>query len=90
MDSYFLVSKIGFVEYRLMVYLLFVFGLNKVFDRIVVMFSIKLIGNEVGFDVRYLCFSFSFMGNYFCSSCFMLDFLYLVGEFNWEKCKLFV
>lgn len=85
-----LISKIGLVEHKLMAYSLPAFGLNKAFDRTVAMLvQVESIGNDGGFDVRHPCLSSRFVGNFTCSSCSNPEALIrLMGDPNWDKCKL--
>ncbi|KAL2936126.1 putative apyrase 7 [Bienertia sinuspersici] len=89
-SKHFLVSKIGVVEHQLMTYSLPAFGLNKAFDRTVDMVTqVKSLGNDAGFDVRHPCLSSYFVKNYTCSVCSKSEsLLRLVGDPNWEKCKM--
>lgn len=89
-DGHLLISKIGHIEHQLIAYSLPSFGLNKAFDRTVSMLTqVNSIENEGGSEVRHPCLSSRFVGNYSCSSCSKpYSLLRLVGDPNWEKCKI--
>lgn len=89
-DGHLLISKIGHIEHQLIAYSLPSFGLNKAFDGTVSMLTqVNSIGNEGGSEVRHPCLSSRFVGNYSCSSCSKpYSLLRLVGDPNWEKCKI--
>ncbi|KAD2806047.1 hypothetical protein E3N88_39424 [Mikania micrantha] len=95
-------SKIGSFEHQIMAASLPTFGLNEAFDRTVVMLSHSqaFIERDFGtFEIAHPCLSYEFTQNYTCHGCFEGNFtrkirksnnflINLVGEPNWEKCKL--
>lgn len=89
-DNHLLLSKIGLVEHQLMAYSLPAFGLNKAFDRTVAMLAqLKSTESDDGSVAKHPCLNSDFLGNYTCSSCSKPDsLLRLVGDPNWEKCKI--
>lgn len=90
-------SKIGSFEHRILAASFPAFGLNKAFDRTVLML-LKERGSET-FEISHPCLGYRFMQNYTCRGCFIDGnsptqmrendkfSLRLVGEPNWEKCK---
>uniref|UniRef100_A0A7C9A3G5 Apyrase n=1 Tax=Opuntia streptacantha TaxID=393608 RepID=A0A7C9A3G5_OPUST len=89
-DNHLLPSRIGSKEHQLMAYSLPSFGLNKAFDRTVSMLTqVNSVGNETGSEVRHPCLSSRFVGNHSCGSCSTpYSLLHLVGDPNWERCKI--
>lgn len=95
-------SKIGSFEHPIMADSLPAFGLNEAFDRTVVMLSYSqgFVERDVGsFEIRHPCLGNEFAQNYTCYGCFRGNsttkmtkdndyFIKIVGEPNWEKCKL--
>ncbi|KAL5547426.1 hypothetical protein UlMin_002657 [Ulmus minor] len=96
-DTHYVRSKLGFIEHHILAYSLPAFGLNKAFDRTVVLLShTEALRDSSGgtLELRHPCFGFDFVHNYTCSEkcksnakteypCF-----YLVGVPNWDKCKI--
>ncbi|KAI3777617.1 hypothetical protein L1987_47417 [Smallanthus sonchifolius] len=95
-------SKIGSFDHRIMAASLPAFGLNEAFDRTVVMLSYSqaFIERDFGtFEIGHPCLGYEFTQNYTCHGCFEGNLtrkmrgnnnflINLVGEPNWEKCKL--
>lgn len=91
-------SKIGSFEHQIIAASLPAFGLNEAFDRTVVMLSNSQHGLGT-FEIKHPCLGYGFTQNYTCHGCFkgnssmemrennILSFN-LVGEPNWEKCKV--
>nr|XP_043617233.1 probable apyrase 7 [Erigeron canadensis] len=95
-------SKIGSFEHKIMAASLPAFGLNEAFDRTVVMLSESkaFINRDLEpFEISHPCLGYGFMHNYTCHGCFKGNStrktrgintfsLNLVGDPNWEKCKV--
>ncbi|KVI06287.1 probable apyrase 7 [Cynara cardunculus var. scolymus] len=90
-------SKIGSFEQPILAASLPAFGLNKAFDRTVLML-LRERGLETS-EISHPCLGHGFTQNYTCRDCFIDGnsptqmresdkfSLHLVGEPNWEKCK---
>ncbi|KAG9138034.1 hypothetical protein Leryth_001294 [Lithospermum erythrorhizon] len=98
-------SQVGASKHHLLAYSLPAFGLNKAFDRTVVMLSHghSLAENaDNAFEVRHPCLGSGFSRNYTCNDCFGthsttsknskndLSSIFLLGNPDWDICKALV
>ncbi|XP_057952807.1 probable apyrase 7 [Malania oleifera] len=75
-DEQYVRSKIGLVEHKILAYSFPAFGLNKAFDRTVIMLSqVQSLRRSASgrFELRHPCLSSGFVQNHNCSDCIRLN-----------------